>query len=106
MWQVATFPLAAGVEAVATAVNPTRPLIKVQTETARRIAEIQGEAQIAAAMAQAKETGGLVNIETMQKLPQQGGGGLGAESMVMGATIAALIAGGALKGFIDYTVHQ
>lgn len=106
MWQVATFPLAAGVEAVATAVNPARPLIKVQTETARKIAEIQGKAQIAAAMAAAQASDGLVNIETMQKLPQRGGGGLSAESMVMGATIAALIAGGALKGVIDYTVHQ
>jgi len=36
----------------------------------------------------------------------QRGGGLGTESMVMGATVAALIAGGALKGLIDYTVHQ
>jgi hypothetical protein len=38
--------------------------------------------------------------------PRQRGGGLGTESMVMGATVAALIAGGALKGLIDYTVHQ
>ena len=100
-WQVATFPLAAGVEAVATAVNPARPLIKVQTETARRIAEIQGKAQIEAAIAAARESAGPV---------QQGGGlsggGLSAESMVMGATVAALIAGGALKGIIDYTIHK
>ena len=102
IWLVATFPFVAGVEAVATAVNPARPLIKVQTETARRIAEIQGQAQIEAAIAEAKASGGLVSIG------QRGGGagGLSAESMVMGATVAALIAGGALKGFIDYTIHK